>query len=131
MDNRSFSADERLNQFSDRDEMWGPLLFLRPERRNAISPTRVLALSALLGLFYGMLGNVVLALLARTGSAGKPSLLMMPALLTAMYFVCAQLSIVPAWNRRARLMSRRMDWEQLTRHPSASPPPRDDEQEAE
>jgi hypothetical protein len=129
MDHRSHRADERLNQFSDRDEMWGPLLFLRPAQREVISPARVLALSGLLGLFYGMLGNVVLALLARTGSVGKPSALMMPVLLTAMYFVCAQLSIVAAWNRRARLVSRRQDWVELTRRPS--PPPRDDEQEAE
>ena len=129
MDPSTFRADERLNQFSDHDDMWGPLLFLRPEQRRVITPLRVLVIAGLLGLFYGMLGNVVLALLARTGSAGKPPMWMMPALLTGMYFVCAQLSIVAAWNRRARALSRRLDWVELTRRAPA--PPRDDEQAAE
>ena len=128
MDNRTFRADDRLNQFSDQDDMWGPLLFLRPERHRLLTPLRVLAISGILGGFYGMLGNVVLGLLARAGSTGKPSMLMMPALLTAMYFVCAQISIVGAWNRRARLLSRQQGWAQLTRRPA---PPRDDEQRAE
>jgi H+/Cl- antiporter ClcA len=129
MDQRSFRADERLNQFSDRDDMWGPLLFLRPEKRVPMSLLRVLMIAAVLGVFYGMLGNVVLALLAKTGSAGKPPIWMMPTILTGMYFVSAQLSIVGAWNRRARQTSRRLDWAELTRRPS--PPPRDDQQEAE
>ena len=129
MDHRSFRADERLNQFSDRDDMWGPLLFLRPEKRVVMSPSRVLVISALLGFFYGMLGNVVLALLAKTGPVGKPPIWMMPAILSAMYYVCAQLSIVGAWNRRARQTSRRLDWVELTRRPA--PPARDDEQQAE
>ena len=125
MDNRTFRADDKLNDFSDQDAMWGPLLFLRPERHQAMGPLRVLALAAMLGVFYGMLGNVVLGLLARAGSTGKPSVLMMPMLLTAMYFVCAQLSIVPAWNRRSRSISRQMGWAQLTRRPSLPP---DDQQ---
>ncbi|HKY40264.1 MAG TPA: hypothetical protein VJN18_30225 [Polyangiaceae bacterium] len=127
MDPGSFRADERLNQFNDRDEMWGPLLFLRPKQRQPMSPSRVLLISALLGLFYGMLGNVVLALLAKTGSAGKPPIWMMPVILSAMYFVSAQLSIVGAWNRRARQLSRRLDWVELTRGPA--PPPRGDQQD--
>lgn len=130
MDHRSYRADERLNQFSDRDDMWGPLLFLRPEQRQVMTPARVLALAGILGLFYGMLGNVMLALMAAAGPAGKPPLWAMPALLTAMYFVCAQLSIVAAWNRRARATSRRLDWVELTRRRPA-PPERDDEQAAE
>ena len=129
MDPRRHRGDERLNHFSDSDEMWGPLLFLRPAERQVMSPARVLLITGLLGAFYGMLANVVLALLARTGPVGKPSPLMMPALLTAMYFVCAQLSIVGAWNRRARALSRRLDWVELTRRPT--PPARDDEQAAE
>jgi hypothetical protein len=128
MDNRTFRADDRLNQFSDQDEMWGPLLFLRPERQRLLTPLRVLSLAGILGGFYGMLGNVVLGLLARGGGAGKPSVLMMPALLTAMYFVSAQISIVAAWNRRARLLSRQQGWAELTRRPA---PPRDDEQRAD
>lgn len=129
MSSGNFGGDERLNQFSDNDAMWGPLLFLRPERHQSMSGARVLVLASLLGGFYGMLGNVILALLARSGSGGKPSALLMPAILTGMYFVCAQLSIVAAWNRRARLMSRRKDWVEVTRRPLTAP--RDDEQAAE
>jgi hypothetical protein len=129
MANHTFRADERLNQLNDQDEMWGPLLFLRPARHQVMTPSRVFVIAGLLGGFYGMLGNVVISLLARVGGAGKPSLLMMPILLTSMYFICGQLSLVPAWNRRARLMSRRMGWSELTGRPL--PPTNDDEQAAE
>jgi hypothetical protein len=129
MGNRTFQADDRLNQFSDRDDMWGPLLFLRPEKRELMSRSRVMLISALLGLFYGMLGNVVLALLAEAGPGGRPSSLVMPTILTGMYFVCAELSIAGAWNRRARQLSRRQDWVELTR--PAAPPARDDQQQPE
>jgi hypothetical protein len=118
MDNRSFRADDRLNQFNDQDEMWGPLLFLRPERQQPMSLLRVLAIAGSLGTFYGMLGNVVLGLLSRAGGGTKPAVLMMPLLLTAVYFICAQLSIAAAWNRRARLLSRQQSWSELTRRPS-------------
>jgi hypothetical protein len=130
MSHRTYRADERLNEFSDRDDMWGPLLFLRPEQRRVMTPARVLAIACILGSFYGMLGNVILALMAAAGPAGKPPLWAMPTLLSAMYFVCAQLSIVGAWNRRARAMSRRLDWVALTR-PRPAPPERNDEQAAE
>ena len=128
MSSGKFGGDERLNQFSDDDEMWGPLLFMRPERHRIMSVSRVLLLSGMLGAFYGMLANVILALLARAGSHGKPSALIMPAILTGMYFICAQISIVAAWNRRARLMSRRNDWVEITRRPL--PAPRDDDEPA-
>jgi hypothetical protein len=129
MGNHGFRADDRLNQINDRDEMWGPLLFLRPERHQPMTPNRVLAISGLLGTFYGMLGNVVIALLARDGVGYKPHALAMPALLTAMYFIAGQLSLVGAWNRRARLMSRRLDWSELTGR--ALSQPRDDHETAE
>jgi hypothetical protein len=115
MKNQTFQLDDRLNEFSDQDEVWGPLLFLRPERHEILNLSRVGLLSMLLGGFYGMLGNVVLALLTHGTSQGRPSVWIMPILLTAMYFACAQLSIVGAWNRRARLLARRMRWTGDTR----------------
>ncbi|RYZ08423.1 MAG: hypothetical protein EOO73_08210 [Myxococcales bacterium] len=129
MQHRSFRADDRLNQINDRDDMWGPLLFLRPDRRQPMSPARVLVICGLLGAFYGTLGNVVIALLTRTGVGYRPPFFVMPGLLTAMYFVCGELSLVAAWNRRARLMSRRLDWSQLTGRPLSQP--RDDQETAE
>lgn len=130
MDKRTFRADDRLNELNDRDDMWGPLVFLRPERRQVLTPIRALVISALLGSFFGMLGNVMLGLMLPAGQQShRPSVWLMPALLTAMYFVCGQLSLVGAWNRRARLLSRRLDWAELTGRPL--PPPRDDQQAAE
>jgi hypothetical protein len=130
MNNRTFRADDKLNHFNDRDEMWGPLLFLRPAQHQPITPARALLITSLLGGFYGMLGNVMLALMVRSGVGQKPSVFMMPLILTGMYFVCAELSIFGAWNRRARLLSRQMSWTELTRR-APSPPPRDDEPAAE
>jgi hypothetical protein len=129
MNHRTFRADERLNQLNDRDDMWGPLLFLRPAKHQPFTLMRALVISALLGAFYGLLGNVMLGLMARASSTYTPPGFLMPGLLTAMYFVCGQLSLVAAWNRRARLLSRRLDWAELTGRPM--PPPRDDEQAAE
>ncbi len=129
MEQRPFRADERLNELNDRDDMWGPLLFLRPARHQPLTVTRVLTLAASLGAFFGMLGNVVLGLLLSGGAGGKPPVWLMPALFTGMYFVCGQLSLAAAWNRRARLLSRRLDWSQLTGRPL--PPTRDDQQAAE
>jgi hypothetical protein len=130
MDKQTFRADDRLNEVNDRDDMWGPLLFLRPERHRVLTPLRALVISALLGGFFGMLGNVILGLmLPTTQQAHRPSVWLMPALLTAMYFVCGQLSLVAAWNRRARQLSRRLDWAELTGRPL--PPPRDDQQAAD
>jgi hypothetical protein len=129
MQNRTFRADDRLNELNDQDEMWGPLLFLRPARHRLLTPTRALVISLVLGGFFGMLGNVLLALVLRSGAGGRPPIIAMPALLTAMYFVCGQLSLVAAWNRRARLLSRRLDWAELSGRPL--PPPNDDQKAAE
>jgi hypothetical protein len=130
MDKRTFRADDRLNELNDRDDMWGPLLFLRPERHQILTLARALGISAVLGGFFGMLGNVTLGLLLPLGQQShRPSVWLMPGLLTAMYFVCGQLSLVAAWNRRARLLSRRLDWAELTGRPL--PPPRDDQQAAD
>ena len=129
MEHQPFRADERLNELNDRDDMWGPLVFLRPARRQLLTVPRVLLISSALGGFFGMLGTVVLGLLMSAGAGGKPSVLLLPALLTGMYFACGQLSLVAAWNRRARLLSRRLDWSQLTGRPL--PPTSDDQQAAE
>jgi hypothetical protein len=124
MDHRTFRADDRLNELNDRDDAWGPLLFLRPERHQPLKPARVLVISGLLGAFFGMLANVAIGLMLRPGEGGRPPVLLMPFLMTAIYFVCGNLSLVAAWNRRAHQLSRRMGWEDLTGRPL--PPPRDD-----
>jgi len=100
--------DERFNELSDRDAFWGPLLAFRPEKRQCISGLRALAMTTTLGGFYGMLLNLAVALIFRKSVHHHvPSVLMMPAILTFTYFVAFQLTLGPAWNRRARLMMRR------------------------
>lgn len=100
--------DERFNELSDRDAFWGPLLGFRPDKRHCISSVRALAMASTLGGFYGMLLNIAVQLLFRKSAHHHlPSVLMMPAILTLTYFVAFQLTLGPAWNRRARLMLRR------------------------
>lgn len=99
--------DERFNQLSDRDAFWGPLLMFRPEKKQCISSFRALTMATTLGGFYGMLLNVIIALLCRHNAQRLPALYMMPAILTSTYFVAFQLTLGPAWNRRARLIARR------------------------
>jgi hypothetical protein len=101
-------TDERFNELSDRDAFWGPLLAFRPEKRRCISGARALLMASTLGGFYGMLLNFAVALIFRKSAHHHlPSVLMMPAILTLTYFVAFQLTLGPAWNRRARLLLRR------------------------
>jgi len=101
-------TDERFNELSDRDAFWGPLLAFRPEKRRCISGARALAMASTLGGFYGMVLNLAVALIFRKSMHHHlPSVLMMPVILTFTYFIAFQLTLGPAWNRRARLMLRR------------------------
>jgi hypothetical protein len=106
-------TDERLNELSDRDAFWGPLLSFRPEKHHCISAGRALVLTSLVGGFYGMLLNLMLAMICRHGHP-MPPVYGAPLVLTLTYFVAFQLSIGPAWNRRARLLVRRADYLQST-----------------
>ena len=103
-------TDERFNELSDRDAFWGPLLLFRPEKKRCISSFRALAMATTLGAFYGMLLNLALALICRHSAQRLPALYLMPSILTLTYFVAFQLTLGPAWNRRARLMVRRDDY---------------------
>jgi hypothetical protein len=101
------ATDERFNELSDKDAFWGPLLAFRPEKRRCISSFRVLTMAAILGTFYGMLLNFTLALICRYTAQRVPAVHMMPSILTLTYFVVFQITLGPAWNRRAKLMLRR------------------------
>ena len=100
-------TDERFNELTDRDAFWGPLLGFRPEKKACISAPRALAMASTLGGFYGMLLNLVVALLCRRSGQPLPALYLMPTMLTLTYFAAFQLTLGPAWNRRARLLLRR------------------------
>jgi len=100
-------TDERFNELSDKDAFWGPLLAFRPEKKRRISTFRALTMATILGTFYGMLLNFALALICRYTAQRVPAVYMMPSILTLTYFVAFQLTLGPAWNRRAKLMLRR------------------------
>jgi hypothetical protein len=98
--------EEWTNELSDCDEAWGPLLFLRPSRKARIGNRRVLVLAGMHGGFWGMLGNVVLALMARFAGGVRPAVYILPLGLTLAYFVLYRLTIAQCWNRRARRLKR-------------------------
>jgi hypothetical protein len=98
--------DDVFNDFCDRDSNWGPLLFLRPERRERMSWLRTAAGALLLGLPYGLLAAILLALCARLFSQPMPSILQFPLFLTLGYWLVAQFTLARAWNRRAQRLAR-------------------------
>jgi hypothetical protein len=91
-----------VNDLSDQDGSWGPLLFMRPPRHAPIGFFRSWALALLLGGVFGMLGNIVLALAARGLGRPIPPVYLMPAGLVLVYFLVCRLTVAAAWNRRAR-----------------------------
>jgi len=100
--------DDLFTRFVDSDDHWGPLLFLRPVASEPLGITRVLALSTLLGVTFGLFGNIVLALTARAMNKPMFALPVFPLVMIASYFCLCQLTFVPAWNRRvARLAKQR------------------------
>jgi hypothetical protein len=99
-----------LNWVSDQDLQWWPFLFLRPAQNERLGTRRVAAVSALLGLFFGMLANVLMAL-TNSHAASKVSVLALPAWLTlplatsVLFFVFFRLTFAASWNRRARRLA--------------------------
>jgi hypothetical protein len=99
--------DDLYIHFVDSDQHWGPLLFLRPRVSERLNVTRVLALAALVGLSFGMLGSIFLAVAARISDKPPLAVHVFPLTLTALYFCVCQLTFVPAWNRRAARLTKR------------------------
>ena len=104
--NEILPDDDVFNDFCDRDSNWGPLLFLRPERRERMSLLRTAAGALLLGLPYGLLATIVLTLCARFFAQPLPSLVQFPVFLTLGYWLVAQFTLARAWNRRAARLAR-------------------------
>jgi hypothetical protein len=111
-------SDERLNELSDRDALWGPLLAFRPQKNLCISNLRALALAATFGGFYGVLLSMALTFICRIARQHAPSPYAVPLLLTSICFVGFQFTLGPAWNRRARLLVRRADYLQSIGRPN-------------
>jgi hypothetical protein len=101
-------ADERWNRVNDDDALWGPFADIRPAKNQVFSSTRAFVLSAAVGGFFGLALDLIWALSA--GRASLPSAYAMPLILTLAYFVGFQLTLGPAWNRRAYWLRRREEY---------------------
>lgn len=99
-------TDHAFVDFCDQDSNWGPLLFLRPERKERMGLVRTVAGAVLLGLPLGLFGTIVMTLFARLVSQPAPALAYFPAILTVAYWVVAQVTLARAWNRRALRLAR-------------------------
>jgi hypothetical protein len=93
-----------LNYVSDLDHEWGPLLFLRPERRAPMTSPRVAALAVLYGVLVGCAVNVVVRLTGEHADALNP--LFFPAATTIVFFAFYRLTFAQCWNRRAARLRR-------------------------
>jgi hypothetical protein len=71
-----------------------------------MSALRTAAGAVLLGLPYGLLATILLALFARAMARPAPALFMFPLLLTFGYWLVAQVTLARAWNRRAARLAR-------------------------
>lgn len=100
------SLDHTLTEFCDQDRNWWPLLSLRPNRAQPLGLLRTWALATLLGLPLGMLANILIALLTRTIGGTPPSVWFLPLLIIGLNGCALHLTLVPAWNRRARQLAR-------------------------
>lgn len=107
------AKDEVLNQLTDADPLWGPLVFLRPARESPFGSVRLFVVCSLFGIFYGMCANTLLALAHSAGSRTLIPVYAAPLFLSVTSFLCGQL-FVAAWNRRACQLTRRLAWARAT-----------------
>jgi hypothetical protein len=98
--------DDLLIDFCDRDSNWGPLLFLRPDRKERMNQQRTVAGAVLLGVPLGLFGSILLSLFARLVEQRAPALMYFPVVLTLGYWCVARFTLARAWNLRAARLAR-------------------------
>jgi hypothetical protein len=98
--------DDQFIDFCDRDSNWGPLLFLRPDRKQRMTPARIGTGAVLLGVPLGLLGTILMTLFARLVEQPAPTLAYFPLILTVAYWCVAQVTLARAWNQRATRLAR-------------------------
>jgi len=99
-----------LNWVNDQDAQWWPFLFLRPALHERLGTGRVAAVSVLLGLFFGMLTNAVMALIDSRAALelsvfALPAWLTLPLMTSVLFFAFFSLTFAASWNRRARRLA--------------------------
>jgi hypothetical protein len=106
MSNERERSDALLHEICDSDALWGPLVLLRPAPDKPIGHARLLLMCSLFGLFYGMCANAVFAIAHHFGGRHPPAVYAAPLLLALGSFLCGELTLVRAWNRRAQRHAR-------------------------
>ena len=102
MSDQSSRNHDAWNELCDADALWGPLVFLRPQPHKNFGLPRLLLVTSLFGIFYGMVGNVALAIFRRVGLCDPVAVYWLPLILTVTSFICGAITFLPAWNTRAR-----------------------------
>ena len=106
-------VDRRYNELNDSDGLWGPFACFRPAKDQPFTRLRALALIGAICGAYGMLLNIALAIGSR--SQHLPKAYIVPTTLILIVFGAFELTLGPAWNRRAYLLNRRADYLARTR----------------
>jgi len=99
--------DDWMNELTDEDSLWGPLLFLRPEATARFTPQRVLSIAVIQGVFWGMVANLFFGALARVHGVRSAPVALLPLVYVLLLHGVLSLTLVPAWNRRAAHLVRR------------------------
>ena len=99
-------SDQAIVELCDTDAKWGPLLFLRPARHQALTLPRAAMLALIPGVTFGALGSLILELVARSFAQPLVPWYSFPATLIGLYFMVCWLVVAPAWNRRAERLLR-------------------------
>jgi hypothetical protein len=97
-------TDTLITDYCDNDATWGPLLFLRPARSEYLGTRRCALIAVLAGVFFGLLGSILYALIARAGDHPPLPLPVLPILFSAAIFGACRIVLAPSWNRRATLL---------------------------
>ena len=97
-------TDTLITDYCDNDAHWGPLLFLRPARSEYLEGRRCVAIAVLPGVFFGLLGSIFYALMARLTEQPALPIYVLPMLFTIACFAACRVVLAPSWNRRATLL---------------------------
>jgi hypothetical protein len=118
--------DDWMNDLTDEDSLWGPLLFLRPDPDARFTPQRIFAFAVIQGLFWGMVANLFFGALARAHGLRPAPVAVLPLVYLLLLHGLLSLTLVPAWNRRAAHLARRAELRGRRIGSSIAPTPLDD-----
>jgi hypothetical protein len=110
MFNSSYQTDRILIDWADRDDVWGPLLFLRPKPTEYLGVGRIFLASLLIGTVQGMAANLGMALAHRLTGHEMLPVHTLPMVLTLSLALVFQLSFGRVWNRRVEQLARQRAW---------------------